>query len=258
MLHELDYDKDLDLTLGLVRKELRALVDGRTFVGEREMRGGQTGHYFLPNSFAVMAGPRHLGEDSSAQPLKTFTVIAKPVTVVVHGGSTEYELMFASFEDAQSGAISLGLEREVAYSDIVMHEELLDQRAAFPGIIDVVGSAKKASNRALMDMSLHPVGRQVSMGSKDPYFFGFMLGSTMGGDCRSLHISMAGEGEYDIKHSGEQHRYTPNAWVSASRLLENPNTFEKLCPWSAQFVEALRGNRENWTPEREQGLKTIR
>lgn len=78
----------------------------------------------------------------------------------------------------------------------------------------------------------------------------------MGGECRSLHIGITGEGEYSIVTSAHG-RYQPNAWVSATRLLEDPNTFEKLCPWSVQFVEALRAEQSRWTPEREQGLKTI-
>jgi len=258
MLHPDDYTEDMGLTLGLVRSELKELVDGRTFTDQQQLAGGiDTRYFFLPDGFAVMAGTRHLGIDSSNQPVLTFSVISKPVTVVMPDGTTAYELMFASFRDERSDCISLGMERGVDHQDIVMHECIQDQTITAPGIIDVISTLNKASEAALKGAVLYPVGRQVSAGFRCTTFLGFMTTPTTGEDCRSLHMAVAGEGEYDIRHPGDQHRYVSNAWVSANRLLTDPNTFEKLCPWSVQFVEALRAEQRNWTPSHEQGLKTI-
>lgn len=250
-----DYNEDLALTLGLVRSDLRKLMDGRTYATQDDLTGGESTCFFLPDGFAVMAGSRNLGEDSSAQIISTFSVIAKPATVVVHDGSTEYELMFACFKDEKLDCISLGMERAVEYRDISLHELHLTQ-GGDSGVINVRTSLNNASKACVDKVSLRRVGGH-EVANPDPYFLGLLASPTLGHECRSLHIAMTIEGEYNISRDGDQHRYIPNAWVSAKKLLSDPNTFEKLCPWSVQFVEALRVSHKDWTPPREQGLKTI-
>jgi hypothetical protein len=258
MIHESDRTEGMSLTLGLVRGELRKLIDGRTFAPMHTLKGGVTKHFFLPDAFAVLAGIQYLGEDSYAQVIKTFNVIAKPVTVVTHNGGTEYELMFASFHDEEKDCITLGMEGEVLYKDIGAHDYYFEQDSPRPpDVIDVVGTLMRSSEAGFKIASLMPAGQCINSAGMKTDMVGFISGPTMGGECRSLHIGFISEGEYSIVTNAKG-RYQPNAWVSATRLLEDSNTFEKLCPWSVQFVEALRAEQSHWTPERKQGLKTIR
>lgn len=259
MLHVSDYAEDLSMTIGVVSEDFEVLAAGRTFIPFAEMLGGQTGQFFLPDGFAVLAGGRHLNKGSFAKAVPTFTIIAKVMAVAKEGsvGGTEYELLFASFRDEQLGCTTLGLEQSAVQKNLVLHDMIADHAGYPTSMVDVAASLNRTSSIAMEKISLHPVGPRNTGPVKDVSLAGFMVAPTVGNDIRSLHLSIVGEGEFDIKRAGDQHRYIPNAWVSASRLLSDVSTFGDLCPWSILFIEALRLKQADWTPERAQGLTTI-